>query len=185
MRPGFPYRSHWSKYVFKCSKLSIGPFWAIVRPSRPNHKNFTKIDQFEDHGDPSGRPFGVPWWSKLSETLTTRLTLIFDFQRALVCSKMLRNNKVSRNINLGPIDINLEPTREGTGPNGLCFSHHTVCQSWCYDHNRLFSTDYDCFQMIIISKMISYHHVFDVKQPVYILMDLMIFSMFLDICDEF
>ena len=40
----------------------------------------------------------------------------------------------------------------------------------------------------IISKMISsdkYHHVFDVKQPVYILMDLMIFSMFLDIFDEF
>ena len=46
-------------------------------------------------------------------------------------------------------------------------------------------TMYDCSQMIITSKKILYQHVFDVKQPVYILKDLIIFSMFLDVCDEF
>ena len=51
--PGVPDGSNRSKYVFKRSELSIGSFWAIVRPYRrypfsdiqlfPTYKNFVKI----------------------------------------------------------------------------------------------------------------------------------------------
>ena len=85
-----PQGSKWIFYIFKRSELPLGSFWAIIRPSRPKNKNFGKNGHFSYRKMTTG----VPWWSNRSKTMTTGRGLMRAFQRALVCSKMLRNKKV-------------------------------------------------------------------------------------------
>ena len=97
------YLKSWKKWGLSCHKrfetvLFIRPFYVLNDQKwyqdhfelKYRIKILSKMVIFLIRNWPR---FG-PWWSSRSQSLSTGRALIWAFQRALVCLKMLRNKKV-------------------------------------------------------------------------------------------